>query len=771
MALPDITSTSADETLYAASTVSWLLPQPSPSTKVVAFNPGFGQDTLVVDASSRFQPMGGGYSTIVNPYVIQLGAGIRPEDVHLFKLDDVLFNEPGSRMYDSQLETGWQVGWVLKVDGTGDQITVQDFVHDRSTTKPADLADRLHGPVQIEFADGTVWNTQQVLDQIKQSPLTGTIVGTAGNDALNSSQRNDLIDLSTAAGGTDTLVATRGDGHDTVQGALNELRLQGGIRKEDLEFSSGGQLLVVEGTHVAYQLTATQLDHITLDDGTVLNQSDMAKARLLGSRLDDLIQGTDGDDRLFGQGGTDTLIGGAGNDYLDGGAGGGLVQGGLGDDTLTGGTLLEGGAGRDTYIVGSGPGVTIRDAVDNDQDVVIVDASSQGAKFYYDGQANLLRVAAGDAFLTIENFAGTGPDTPAAIGSIQFSDGKVYTAPDIYKLLQPQATAGDDAVIGFSWADQLSGGAGNDVLIGNGGDDTLVGGLGNDDLQGGTGNNVYRYARGDGQDVISVSGTTSTDTLELGAGITLKDLALVKVPGGAFVDLIFKDGKGSIQLGNIDTSLGAAAAVAALPKVKFADGTVIKGSDLYAKAVSNAGTNGADTLYADITFQTLDGGKGNDSLVGNLSDDFLIGGDGADTLRGGAGADYLDGGKGADTYLYARGDGRDTIVDTDSSWLVNDTLKLTDITSRQLWFARQGNDLDIQVIGSNGAGDIHVQNWFGGTANQIERIVASDGKTLTASKVQGLVNAMATLTPPATADISAATTSTSLNKLVGSSWV
>lgn len=761
--MPDVTSTSADETLYAATQLSWLLPQPDPTTKTLLFNPGFGQDKLVVDASSRMQPMGGGYHTVVNPYVIQLGAGIRPEDVHLFRLDDVLFNEPQTRFYDSQLETGWQVSWVLKVDGTGDQITVQDFVHDSSTTKPADLADRLHGPVQIEFADGTVWNTQQVLDLIRQSPLETKLKGTAGNDVLTSSQGDDLFDLATVPGGFDTLVATRGDGSDTVQGALFEVRLRGGIRKEDLRLSDSGQLLVIEGDHVAYQLTATNVGHITLDGGIEL---EMAKLPVRSN----LILGTDGDDRLFGRKGLDTLIGGAGNDHLDGG---GLAQGGQGDDTLTGGTILEGGAGRDTYIVGSSDhGVTIRDAVDNDQDVVIVDASSQGATFFYDGQANILRVGAGSALLNIENFAGAGPDQPAAIGSMQFSDGKVYTAPDIYKLLQVQPTAGDDHVNGFGWADQLLGGAGNDVLLGNGGDDTLVGGQGNDDLRGGTGNNVYRHARGDGQDVISVSGAgTSTDTLEFGAGITLKDLAVVKVPGSGAVHLILKDGKGGIQLRNSDTGLSEAAAVATLPKVKFADGTVIKGSDLHAKAVSNVGTSGADTLYADVTFQALEGGKGSDSLVGNLGDDFLSGGDGADTLRGGGGSDHLDGGKGADTYVYARGDGVDTIVDTDSNWFVKDTLKLAEITSRQLWFSRQGNDLDIQVIGSNGADDIHVQNWFAGAANQIERIVASDGKTLTASRVQGLVNAMATLTPPATADISAASTSTSLNKLVTSSWV
>ncbi len=773
-----ITSTSADETLVTDSTSNWTQPPPAPVLVQVVFNPGFGQDRLVVDGAASQGPFGGGARVTPNPYTIHLGAGIRPEDVHLFKLDDVYFNSPTSNTYYPNVETGWNVGWLLKVEHTGDQIFVDDFVHDTSPTKPANLLDRIQGPVQIEFADGTVWSTQQVLDMLRQSPLVDTVQGSSGSDLLTSTQGNDLIDLSTAAGGTDALVAWRGDGSDTVKGALDELRLQGGIRKGDLQFSDSGRLIVIEGQHVAYQLTAEQLGHITFDDGSSMSANEIAQARLQGSRLDDVIQGGDGDDRIFGREGNDTLIGGAGNDYLDGGQGYNLLQGGAGDDTLVAtsdaGSTLDGGAGHDTYVVAQGHSVIIRDVVGDDQDLVLLDASSQGAQFSYDGANGTLSIAAGSTRVGIANFAGTAVDQPAAIGSVQFNDGKVYTASDIYKLLAP-GTAGNDLISGFSWADQLAGGSGDDTIYGYGGSDTLVGGLGNDSLVGGTGNNVYRYTRGDGQDVIEVQGGgASNDTLELGAGITLKDLAVVagaNVDGLSYLDLIFKDGKGSIQLSCRDSSLSAAATLAALPKVKFADGTVIKGSDLYAKAVSNKGTNGADSLYADTTFATLEGGKGSDSLVGNLGTDFLSGGDGADTLRGGAGADYLDGGKGGDTYLYARGDGQDTIVDTDSSWFVTDTLKLAGITSRQLWFGRQGNDLDIQVIGSNGADDIHVQNWFGGSANQIERIVGSDGKTLSASKVQGLVNAMASLTPPATADISATTTSTSLNKLVASSWV
>lgn len=56
------------------------------------------------------------------------------------------------------------------------------------------------------------------------------------------------------------------------------------------------------------------------------------------------------------------------------------------------------------------------------------------------------------------------------------------------------------------------------------------------------------------------------------------------------------------------------------------------------------------------------GGAGNDSLYGGTGDDTLYGGIGDDVLRGGKGDDLLNGGDGADIFLFARGDGHDTIA-------------------------------------------------------------------------------------------------------------
>ncbi len=68
------------------------------------------------------------------------------------------------------------------------------------------------------------------------------------------------------------------------------------------------------------------------------------------------------------------------------------------------------------------------------------------------------------------------------------------------------------------------------------------------------------------------------------------------------------------------------------------------------------GGAGLDTEY---------GGTGNDYLMGLGGVDTLDGGEGDDTLIGGTGNDALNGGAGEDTYVFASGNGKDTVVDAD----------------------------------------------------------------------------------------------------------
>jgi len=96
----------------------------------------------------------------------------------------------------------------------------------------------------------------------------------------------------------------------------------------------------------------------------------------------------------------------------------------------------------------------------------------------------------------------------------------------------------------------------------------------------------------------------------------------------------------------------------------------------------------------------MQGLGGNDRLEGRLGADRLEGGDGNDTLlagagndivQGGTGADILNGGIGDDTFLFAAGDGADTIQDFTAGG-TEDRIRVTGYTTWQS-MVQQGADV------------------------------------------------------------------------------
>jgi trimeric autotransporter adhesin len=270
-----------------------------------------------------------------------------------------------------------------------------------------------------------------------------------------------------------------------------------------------------------------------------------------------------------------------------------------------------------------------------------------------------------------------------AVENFEFADGTKWSKADIVAQI---GTDENDVIYGLDGADTLGGGKGNDTLYGRAGDDT------------------YIFNRGDGQDVVFdtygtyYSNNGGNDTLKLGEGITTSDLIIQKSGNNVIVALkeegvefaALKDKVTLQDWYNINNRI---------EKLVLSDGTEIDTAFLFDPTENDDNLTfgaednvihalgGNDTIVAGAGNDTIYGEAGNDNLQGENGNDTLYGGEGADTLYGQLGDDVLDGGagndslqgrSGNDTYLFGRGDGKDTVRENDfEDWnhSGNDTLR------------------------------------------------------------------------------------------------
>jgi len=212
--------------------------------------------------------------------------------------------------------------------------------------------------------------------------------------------------------------------------------------------------------------------------------------------------------------------------------------------------------------------------------------------------------------------------------------------------------AGNEAAPTNVNGDLLSGADGNDWIIGDRANDLLIGGSGQDLIVGGAGNDTIwgdvdltTYTRGwHVERIVTIdAGRKTYEARVLGATITDSAIGAADVIyGGRGADWVFA--------GTGDDFVDAGA-----------DGDVAfgeAGSDVLIGGAGNdtiAGDNPDVVASAEEGGDYLDGGAGDDELFGNGGDDILIGGPGNDLLNGGLGRDI---------YVFNKGDGKDTVVDT-----------------------------------------------------------------------------------------------------------
>lgn len=645
------------------------------------FAPGFGWDTVDNQDTSAGRTDR-----------VRFGGGIQPQDVTVLRYGSSLVLVAGS---DRVTVSGhFDVGSTTRIDQVifdAAPGVVWDIAELQRRVLIASAGDDyLFGGSGPDVFDGLAGSDTLLgnggNDTLQGGPGDDVLYGGEGDDALDGGPGNDTL---VGGAGRDTVVLKSGGGSDWLNwdgdadsiDARTLTRAQVGIRRQGNDLvltvlATGEQLTVASHFAAQPRVDSLRLADVTLDAAAIAQALSVATPgndQIYGSAGDDQIDALAGNDQVFGQGGNDRLTGNTGNDELTGGAGSDTIvfRSGDGNDTVY---ATDATPGRNDQIE-FGPGITpasvgVRRGVD------------------YWNADDLLLDLPGDDSVRVRFGLGEDGEGVHSVQTVRFADGTQWHAAELrQRSLQGDATA-----------ETLRGYSGGDELLGRGGDDTLDGGAGSD---------TYRYARGDGDDLIaSQDGTPGRiDTLRFDAGITLADLQLrraatsdngwrhpvdddlmIQIAGGGSVRVLHffeNNGNGSWRI----------------DRIALADGTVLQRADILAAV--GRGTPQDDILVGTEGADVIDALAGNDTVRG-------LGGD--DQIAGGAGDDWMDAGTGNDRYVFAPGFGHDVIAQNDPGVQKTDRAVFQGIARADVRFTRTATDLIVTTIA--GGDTLRVADFF-----------------------------------------------------------
>ena len=210
-------------------------------------------------------------------------------------------------------------------------------------------------------------------------------------------------------------------------------------------------------------------------------------------------------------------------------------------------------------------------------------------------------------------------------------------------------TAVSQHLVGGSFADVLSGGGGDDALYGNGGNDLLIGGSGNDSFIGSSGTDAVSYQAALAGVTVSLLLTTPQNTI--GAG-TDTLTGVEKIVGSAFADTLTANATGATLNGGpgADDLIGG-------PGSDILNGGGAPDTADYSLATAGVTVSLTITTFQNtvgagsdelLSIENVTGSGFNDTINGDAGVNTLSGLGGDDTINGGANADSLLGGAGND---------------------------------------------------------------------------------------------------------------------------
>lgn len=289
---------------------------------IYLFEKGFGNDSID-NTQDDMAP---------NADIIKFGEGILPENAILQR-----------QGFDLIISVSYE-------DGTTDSVRVFSYFDKQGTSSTTVSA--------IQFADGTSWDYEYVLDHWNSLPdinggvtLEGnndnnridgtaandilggnggddTIYGNAGNDFIYGGTGNDQLE---GGAGNDTYLWHLGDGLDTIYDNANQDTIQfgEGIVWDYLTFRNSGNDLIIlvheqEDQGIIIQNFFSGQDYkiekINFFDGSSVNLSEIGLT-LKQLKTGESIKGTEFDDIIYANGGNDTVNAGIGDDTIYGEAG------------------------------------------------------------------------------------------------------------------------------------------------------------------------------------------------------------------------------------------------------------------------------------------------------------------------------------------------------------------------------------------------------------------------------------------------------------------
>ncbi len=604
------------------------------------------------------------------------------------------------------------------------------------------------------------------------------IDGKGGDDIITASSGNDTIiggsgnDTLTGGLGSDTYKFDDNFGNDTIINYNPTLKdidtiefTSKNITKESLNFSKDkNDLLIVKDELNSIRVKdyfllnynkepVNAINTIKFANKTTLSIKDIDKLLISNSsdKNDEISTISSKNFTINAKGGDDVITTNGGDDYIDGGNGNDIISSGSGDDILIGGKgndTLNGGSGNDTYIFerGFGNDTIINYNPDLYTDTVEFKGINKDELTFKQIDSNLV-ISFKDATikdsLTIKDFYKLDyKQRPVnAISLIKFNN-EILNLKDINDLaLKSISNDGDKISVVTSDDYIVNGGNGNDTITTNSGNDIINGGRGNDILNGGKGNDTYVFERGFGNDTIINynPNLNSTDTIKFIDGITLNDLSFSQDGNNLYITM---DDKNSVTVKGFFNEQ-------AIKKIEFSDGKTLNLKDILSLSLKGT-TDNNDTLkvITNDSFKveakggddkiTLNGG--NDYIDSGDGNDTIYAGDGNDIIIGGSGNDSLNGGSGSDTYKFARGFGKDLIINTINQGEIETIEFIDDIKLSELKFSKKNLDLVVGFKDDTITDSITIKDFYKPPYDSgINRVKFSDSTILNLKDINDLV--------------------------------